>query len=238
MRKVRFVDIESKSQIAKVRFEIRAERFEMKPLDDLEVVADEGQVRLKWTAIDNPFIEGYTIYRSVAQDSILASDGNVAQDSILAGESIELAPRKRLETNVNQFIDTDVEEEATYTYQVSVHFKTGAEVKSKPFIVTVLAVIKKTVLLQNYPNPFNPETWIPYELKKEASVTIELYNVSGQIIRTLDIGEKQRGRYISREKAAHWDGRNDYGERTASGVYFYVLKTKDFSATRKLAILK
>ena len=238
MRKVRFVDIESKSQIAKVRFEIRAERFEMKPLDDLEVVADEGQVRLKWTAIDNPFIEGYTIYRSVAQDSILASDGNVAQDSILAGESIELAPRKRLESNVNQFIDTDVEEEATYTYQVSVHFKTGAEVKSKPFIVTVLAVIKKTVLLQNYPNPFNPETWIPYELKKEASVTIELYNVSGQIIRTLDIGEKQRGRYISREKAAHWDGRNDYGERTASGVYFYVLKTKDFSATRKLAILK
>jgi len=232
MRKVHFVDIESKSQIAKVRFEIRAERFDMKPLVDLKVFADEGQVRLKWTAVDNPFIEGYTIYRSVAQDSILASDVNVDQDSILAGESIEL------ESNVNQFIDTDVEEEATYTYQVSVHYSSGAEVKSKPFIVTVLAVIKKTVLLQNYPNPFNPETWIPYELKKESSVTIELYNVSGQIVRTLDIGKKQRGRYISREKAAHWDGRNDCGERTASGVYFYVLKAKDFSATRKLAILK
>ena len=231
MRKVRFVDIESKSQIAKVRFEIRAERFEMKPLDDLEVVADEGQVRLKWTAIDNPFIEGYTIYRQ--EEEAKWQDGKMAN-----APQLPLSPFAHLTSAQHEFIDTDVEEEATYTYQVSVHYSSGAEVKSKPFTVTVLAVIKKTVLLQNYPNPFNPETWIPYELKKEANVKIELYNVSGQIIRTLDIGKKPRGRYISREKAAHWDGRNDCGERTASGVYFYVLKTKDFSATRKLAILK
>jgi len=226
MRQVRFVDIESKSQIAKVKFEIRAERFEMTPLSDLEVVAEEGQVRLKWTAIDNSFIEGYTVTRYVGH---AASLPEVAQDSIM---------RYPLESNANQFIDTAVEEEMAYTYQVSVHYSSGVEIKSESFTVTVLAVIKKTVLLQNYPNPFNPETWIPYELEKEAHVKVELYNVSGQIIRTLNIGRQPRGRYTSRQKAAYWDGRNDCGEWAASGVYFYVLKARDFTATRKLAILK
>ena len=140
--------------------------------------------------------------------------------------------------DVNQFIDTDVEEEATYTYQVSVRFKTGGELKSKLFTVTVLPVIKATRLLQSYPNPFNPETWIPYELKKESLVTIEIYNVAGQLVRTLNLGTKPRGRYISKDKAAHWDGRNEFGERAASGVYFYVMKAGNFSATRKMAILK
>ena len=240
MRQVRFVDLDTQKFITKETFEIRAERFEMAPLEALKVIAGEKQVKLQWTASDNPFITGYTIFRSVTQDSILANNGSsVAQDSILApGENLQLAPCKHLESNVNQFIDTDVEEEATYTYQVSVHFKSGAELKSDLFTVTVLPVIKATRLLQSYPNPFNPDTWIPYELKKESRVTIEIYNVAGQLVRTLHLGTQTRGRYISRDKAAYWNGRNEFGERAASGIYFYVMRTKNFSATRKMVILK
>jgi len=99
-------------------------------------------------------------------------------------------------------------------------------------------VIKETVLLQCYPNPFNPETWIPYELKKEAEVKIDLYNVSGQLVRTLELGVQSRGRYISKQKAAHWDGRDNLGERVASGVYYYTLQARDFRKTRKMVIVK
>ncbi len=96
----------------------------------------------------------------------------------------------------------------------------------------------QTQLLQSYPNPFNPDVWIPYELGNDASVSVEIYNVSGQVVRTLRLGMKARGRYISKDKAAYWDGRTQLGERAASGVYFYVLKAGDYVSTRKMAILK
>ncbi len=227
MRQMQFVNVNAHSQFTKILFEIRAERFKMSLPEDISVIAGEKQVTIKWAANDNPFITGYTIFHSVAHDSILAP-----------GDNLQLAPSKHLESNVNQFIDTDVEEEATYTYQVSVHFKTGAELKSELFTVTVLPFIKNTRLLQSYPNPFNPDTWIPYELKKETRVTIDIYNVNGHLMRTLDIGVQSRGRYISKDKAAHWDGRLEFGERAASGVYFYVMRTKNFFATRKMVILK
>ena len=97
---------------------------------------------------------------------------------------------------------------------------------------------KLTQLLQNFPNPFNPETWIPYQLETSADVTLQIYNASGDMVRTLDLGFKQQGFYMSRSRAAYWDGRNHLGEQVASGVYFYSLNTSDFSATRKMLILK
>ena len=102
----------------------------------------------------------------------------------------------------------------------------------------VQPMIKETVLLQNYPNPFNPETWIPYELAKDANVSVDIYNAAGQRIRSLDLGFHPRGRYTKRDKAAYWDGRNDVGERIASGVYFYVFSTGHYTATRKMVIVK
>ena len=97
---------------------------------------------------------------------------------------------------------------------------------------------KLTRLLQNFPNPFNPETWIPYQLEKSADVTLQIYDTTGGIVRTLDLGFKGQGFYMTRATAAYWDGRNNMGEPVASGVYFYSLQTPDFSATRKMLILK
>lgn len=87
----------------------------------------------------------------------------------------------------------------------------------------MLPIIKATRLMQSYPNPFNPETWIPYDLEKEAAVVIEIYNINGQSVRRLDLGIQSRGRYASREKAAYWDGRTQFGERASSGAYFYMM---------------
>jgi hypothetical protein len=96
----------------------------------------------------------------------------------------------------------------------------------------------ETKLLANYPNPFNPETWIPYQLRSGGDVTIRIYSVGGELIRTLPLGMRRPGYYVTRDKAAHWDGRNDIGEDVSSGVYFYVLQSTNFTATRKLLILK
>ena len=97
---------------------------------------------------------------------------------------------------------------------------------------------KDTVLAQNYPNPFNPETWIPYQLSKSAEVSIHIHNVAGHLIRTLDLGLKPTGAYMTPSTAAYWDGKNAVGEHVASGVYFYTLQTADFAATRRMVILK
>jgi len=97
---------------------------------------------------------------------------------------------------------------------------------------------KSTELYQNYPNPFNPDTWIPYQLKEDAEVEIRIYTSTGQLIRTLSLGNKPAGYYTGREKAAYWDGRNEAGEKVASGVYFYTIKAGDFTATKKMAIAR
>lgn len=97
---------------------------------------------------------------------------------------------------------------------------------------------RETELLANYPNPFNPETWIPYRLAEDAFVTLTIYDIVGQVVRTLDVGHRIASAYESRSKAIYWDGKNGLGEQVASGVYFYTLTAGDFSATRRLVILK
>ena len=94
----------------------------------------------------------------------------------------------------------------------------------------------ETSLLPNYPNPFNPETWIPYQLAKPADVTLAIYAADGKLVRTLALGHKQPGIYHDKSRAVYWDGKNGQGEPVASGIYFYTLKTGDFTATKKMLI--
>ena len=93
-------------------------------------------------------------------------------------------------------------------------------------------------LLQNFPNPFNPDTWLPYKLASASPVSISIYNAKGQLIRTLHFGNKNAGVYVTKGKAAYWDGKDNVGEKVASGVYFYTFQSEEFTATRKMVIMK
>ncbi len=97
---------------------------------------------------------------------------------------------------------------------------------------------EETALLANYPNPFNPETWIPYQLAGPAEVTLTIYDMNGHLIHRLAVGHQAAGIYWSRSRAIYWDGRNQLGESVASGLYFYTLTAGDFTATRRMLILK
>ena len=98
--------------------------------------------------------------------------------------------------------------------------------------------VQETKLLPNYPNPFNPETWIPYQLSESADVTVQIYDIRGHLVRTIEVGHKPMGYYLTREKAVYWDGRNKSGEPVSSGVYFYTLITDDYTETRRMVIVK
>ena len=117
----------------------------------------------------------------------------------------------------------------------SVAFKQGIE-----NLLNLLASLipEETALLANYPNPFNPETWIPYQLASPAEVALTIYNMKGKMVRRLAVGHQAAGMYKSRSRAIYWDGRNQLGESVASGLYFYTLTAAEFSATRRMLILK
>jgi len=88
-------------------------------------------------------------------------------------------------------------------------------------------------LAQNYPNPFNPTTRIQYSVKENARVSLRVYNVAGQLVRTLVNDVKTPGPHT-----VTWDGMNNAGSSVASGVYFYRMTTRGFTQTRKLTVLK
>jgi hypothetical protein len=106
------------------------------------------------------------------------------------------------------------------------------------FPLDALIIPDRNLLGQNFPNPFNPETWIPYQLKDESEVAIQIYDISGRLVRTMNLGYQSPGIYVTRDKAVYWDGRNNAGELMASGLYFYTLKTKAYTQTKRMLLLK
>ena len=93
---------------------------------------------------------------------------------------------------------------------------------------------REFALHQNFPNPFNPDTTIKYDLAESADVTLQIYNVLGQVVRTLVASEAQNaGRYQIR-----WNGMDDRGVSVSSGIYFYRISAGEFQNVRKLMLLK
>ena len=117
----------------------------------------------------------------------------------------------------------------------SLAFKQGIENLER---LLASLIPEATALLHNYPNPFNPETWIPYQLAESAEVTLTIYDMNGELIRRLAVGHQAAGMYKNRSRAVYWDGRNQLGESVASGLYFYTLTAGEFTATRRMLILK
>ncbi len=153
------------------------------------------------------------------------STDSSAAPTIFAIDSEELMP---------EMIETWIEQAQTAD-DGSLVFRQGIE-NLKRLLASLIP--EKTALLANYPNPFNPETWIPYHLAKPADVTLTIYAANGAVVRTIALGHQVAGMYQSRSRAVYWDGRNAVGEPVASSIYFYTLTAGDYTATRKMLIIK
>ncbi|MBC7188559.1 MAG: T9SS type A sorting domain-containing protein [Calditrichaeota bacterium] len=102
-----------------------------------------------------------------------------------------------------------------------------------PILAPVVAVPEKVSLAQNYPNPFNPATWIRFEVKEAGSVSLKIFNIKGQLVRTLVQGHLEVGRHEVR-----WDATDDLGNRVPSGIYVYTLEAEGVKLTQTMQLLK
>ena len=106
------------------------------------------------------------------------------------------------------------------------------------WLTNLTQTVTETKLLPNFPNPFNPETWIPYQLAEGADVTVFIRDTGGRLVRQISLGFKPAGFYLTRSDAVHWDGQNENGEPVSSGVYFLRFVAGEFSASRRVVIVK
>jgi len=198
----------------------------------LTATASADGVIIRWRTETEVNNIGFRVYRSEEKD------GNYTRIAFVSGAGNSAMPIDY------QFTDKGVEAGKTYFYYLEDIDIAGE--KSRFEIIKVVVPSAKPVetipkefrLLQNYPNPFNPETWLPYELAADATITIRIYNVNGQLVRQFSLGKQKAGRYVDKRKAAYWDGKDQTGKAVTSGLYFYTLKAGDFQATRRMVIVK
>ena len=106
-------------------------------------------------------------------------------------------------------------------------------------LLTQWGRVKGVRMLAPFPAPSNPEVWLPFLLGTAAEVDVTIYDVRGNRVRTLGMGMLQPGAYVSRRRAAHWNGRNSSGELVASGRYVAEIAAGPAARSRRqLLVLK
>jgi len=138
--------------------------------------------------------------------------------------------------NYYSYLDVGLDNSVTYYYKVVDVNLAGIRTSHGPIQVTPQASIgvpTEYALAQNYPNPFNAQTTISYAIPTASHVSLKIFNVLGEEVRTLVDADQQANTY-----QVTWDGRNSSGNQVASGVYFSTLKAGDFDATVKMVFIK
>ena len=99
--------------------------------------------------------------------------------------------------------------------------------------IDIIPIPEVFALHENYPNPFNPTTTLRFDLPEISDVTLTIYNMLGQRVKTFNMQGTAAGYHT-----ITWDATNDFGEQVGAGVYLYQLQAKDFVKTRKMVLLK
>ena len=178
-----------------------------------DAVQNGDAVDVSWDFASDEPVDSYRLYRQIGTATAIL----IAQGDAAAARS---------------FVDNDVQPSTTYRYELVVRTADGEEYRSQPATLTTKALT--LALGQNHPNPFNPSTTIPFTIAADDSkVRLLILDASGRLVRTLFNGIKPAGTHTTT-----WDGRDDRGGATSSGVYFCVLDAGGERRTRKLVLLK
>ncbi|MFQ5771135.1 MAG: PQQ-dependent sugar dehydrogenase, partial [bacterium] len=176
-----------------------------------------------------PELEGAYVYADFGSGRIWLlrhENDQITADSLLLDTSIRISSFGVDENNELYIIQYPVFSEATKIFRFAGTPPTDAEEDQS-------TIPEKFTLEQNYPNPFNPTTIIKYHLATAGMVNLTVYNLLGQKIRSLVNAYQGRGEY-----QVAWYGKNDLGEQSISGIYYYQLKANSFIQTRKMILMK
>ncbi len=116
-------------------------------------------------------------------------------------------------------------------------FTGGFEASSYRSITGVPTALPRSQMITSLrasPNPFNPATTISFDLTARSTVTLHVYDTSGRLVKTLLAGAKA---HVGSNQV-HWDGRDEQGQRVASGMYLYRLEAGEYSETKRMALIK
>ena len=97
---------------------------------------------------------------------------------------------------------------------------------------------QKTSVNASHNSLYTRSTGVKIRWKEDTEVTILIHNTAGHLVRKLDLGYKQAGFYISKNRAARWNGRSEADEELSNGVYFYTIKADHYTATRRMVIAR
>ncbi len=180
------------------------------------VSATQGTVNLTWEESVDADFDYFSVYRSDNPDALGSLVGN---------------------TTGIDFVEENVPNGDWY-YQISATDFNGNE--GDYTVASIVVGIgddnnlpNEFSLEQNYPNPFNPSTSIEFALPQTVDVSLKIYNIRGQLVKTLVDGSKSAGRY-----SLTWDGTDNFGSRVASGTYIYSIKAGEFVNNKKMVLLK
>ncbi len=163
-------------------------------------------------------------------------EGEDMQPDIRVHLGISVSIRSQYAIAGGEVADGDIG--AAYIYDVAKDLDAPYPVEPRLLSATTLGHLKHTALFQNFPNPFNPETWFPYQLSNDANVVFHIYNISGQLVRELNLGMMKKGSYLDKHTAAYWNGRDLYGQSVSSGIYILDFKAGAYRTSRKMVVLK
>ncbi|MCD4795857.1 MAG: T9SS type A sorting domain-containing protein, partial [Candidatus Cloacimonetes bacterium] len=172
----------------------------------------------------------------------------VAEDSIVTFyvEAEDIDSELNYAWFVNDSLQTEVTETFIYEFNEVGDFEIKSVISDEEYeIVTIWNVTVEpnvgtgmilpahTKLHQNHPNPFNPTTTISFDLVNAGKVTLNIYNIKGELVRTL-----ASGNYPAGNNSVTWNGKDKNGKVVSSGIYFYQMKTKEFNSFKKAIMLK
>jgi hypothetical protein len=190
---------------------------------------DSTRLFLRWSKVTKCEPAGYNIYRSLDSGWYYVPPPVFLPQP--AGDSVA-------------FVDSGLSSGQKYYYMVTSLNSYGEsgrspEVSATPGVPSAVqdgeceSLISRFDLLQNAPNPFNPETEITYAIPRNCHVRLIIYNVRGQRVKTLVDGFERIG-----NKTIRWNGKDEAGQKVASGIYFYRLEASDFTQCRKMVLIK
>lgn len=192
-------------------------------------ISADNYVNLNWVTQTETDVLGFYVLRNDSDD---------LSSAITVSPLIQATNTSSQQSYI--FTDRELYQDGTYYYWLqnsdldgSVGFHGPANIAFSTLDAGMPEIPLVTELCPVYPNPFNPVAHIPYSLKDAASVTFEIYNVRGQMLRQINAGEKGPGKH-----QALWDGRDDDGRDCGTGIYYVRMKAGDYVQSRKMILCK